>query len=81
MAIKIITINNLKYKNTFISLKSFSLFVAVCLSFFATITNVLHAEDTPDNISNKQLDSLYISETEDVKGTLKILHAEPFILI
>lgn len=80
MAIKIITINNLKYKNTFISLKSFSLFVAVIISFFATISNVLHAEDTPGNISNKQLDSLYISETEDVKGTLKILHAEPLYI-
>ncbi|MFY8161382.1 MAG: HAEPLYID family protein [Candidatus Kapaibacteriota bacterium] len=71
MVIKIITIN---------SLKLLSLLVAVCLSFFATITNVLHAEDTPDNISNKQLDSLYISETEDVKGTLKILHAEPLYI-
>lgn len=38
------------------------------------------AAQTPDSIANPRLDSLYIAETQDVKGPDKVLHAEPLFI-
>ncbi len=45
------------------------------LQFFAQ----LNAQDSCD-FKNNLLDSIFISETEDVKGKDKVLHAEPLFI-
>jgi hypothetical protein len=51
------------------------------LSFFLLLSfEVFATDDNPDLPTDFQKDSVFISETEDVKGKDKVLHAEPLYI-
>ena len=54
-----------------------------CFLFLFLLTNACFAQIAPSDsteINNERLDSIYISETENVKGKDKVLHAEPLFI-
>ena len=48
--------------------------------FLLTLTARAQTPTPEDDEPNARLDSLYISETQDVKGPDKVLHAEPLYI-
>lgn len=79
MVIKLFT-TNVFFKSKINNINTTSTVLSIIISFLFLLLFTTSAEESTENLSNEQLDSLYISETEDATGKLKILHAEPLYI-
>jgi hypothetical protein len=61
-------------------MRSTGIKTAITVAFVLITTHIVSAQVDSASIENNRLDSVYIAETEERKGSEKVLHAEPLFI-